>query len=44
MVLVEAVSLFGVKLDNPVTPWVVLGLVSVGWLVAYFYVSAEPGS
>jgi hypothetical protein len=36
------VALFGVKLDNPVTPWVVLALVTAGWLALYFLVSSEP--
>ena len=42
--LIEAVSLFGVKLDNPVTPWVVLALMSAAWLAVYFFASAERRS
>lgn len=36
------ISLFGVKLDNPATPWVVLTVVTLVWLALYFVVSAGP--
>ena len=39
-----AISLFGVKLDNPVTPWVVLAVTSAAWLAVYFFASAEHRS
>ncbi len=39
--MVELVSLFGVRLDNPVTPWVVLGLVTAGWLAVYLLSTGE---
>lgn len=31
------ISIFGVRLDNPVTPWVVLALVAAGWLFVYLW-------
>jgi hypothetical protein len=39
--MVVAVSLFGVTLDNPVTPWVVLALVTAGWLAVYLLSTTE---
>lgn len=36
------ISLFGVKLDNPATPWVVLTVVTALWLALYFRISAGP--
>lgn len=36
-----AVTLFGVRLDNPVTPWVMLGLVSATWLILYLWLTQE---
>ena len=38
---VEAVTFFGVKLDNPVTPWVVLALTGAAWLALYLFAAAE---
>lgn len=37
-----AVAVFGVTLDNPVTPWVVLGLVAAAWVGAYLAITAGP--
>jgi len=42
---IEPITLFlRLKLSNPVTPWVVLGLVAAGWLVAYLFVSSGSRS
>lgn len=37
-----AVSFFGVSLDNPVTPWVVLALAATGWLTLFLLATGEP--
>jgi hypothetical protein len=42
--MLVAISLFGVKLDNPVTPWLVLALVTAGWLAVYLTATGERDS
>ena len=36
----DTLLLFGVDLTNPVTPWVALGLSTIGWLVVYLVASS----